>query len=299
MADLPDLNDLQLLLDVVEHGSIGAAASARGLSQPQASRRLADFERRLGVSLFVRSNRGTALTPEGRVVADWATLTIAAAENFTRSVDGLRAARRRDIRVAVSMTIAEHLAPGWLAILQHTHPDLTPSLSVSNSAGVAELVRSGECELGFVESSTRYAGLRRRRFGGDTLVVAVANDHPWAARRSVAADELAQGRLLAREVGSGTRDALEAALARRGLTVAPGPTLASNSALKSAAAAGLGAVVVSELSLRQELRTGALSEVAVDDLDLTRTFWAIWRDHDRLSDAAAAVASAARKQLDS
>ncbi|WP_129786179.1 LysR family transcriptional regulator [Promicromonospora panici] len=293
MAELPNLEDLQLLLDVVEKGSIGAAATARGLSQPQASRRLADFERRLGVLLLVRTNRGSDLTAAGKVVADWATLTVTAAQNFTRSVAVLRETRRRDVRAGVSLTIAEHLAPQWLAVLQRERPDLAPSLTVNNSAGVADLVRSGTCDVGFVETSTRYAGLSRCRLGGDRLVVAVAPNHPWASARSITAAQLGAAGLLVREPGSGTRDTLEAALDQRGVPLLPGPTLASNYALKASAAAGLGPVVLSELSLRQELQTGVLHQVQVSDIDLSREFWIVWREREALTPAASALVSVA------
>lgn len=295
MADLPDLEDLQLLLDVVEQGSIGAAARARGLSQPQASRRLAEFERRTGVPLLLRTNRGTDLTPAGKVVADWATLAVTAARNFTRSVAVLSETRQRDIRAAVSLTIAEHLAPQWLAALQRDRPDLAPSLIVNNSAGVADLVRSGKCDVGFVESATPYTGLRRRRLGGDRLIVAVAPNHAWASSESITANQLGAAELLVRELGSGTRDTLEAALHQRGVLLVPGSTLASNYALKASAAAGLGPVVLSDLSLHQELQTGALRQVEVSDLDLSRQFWVVWREQEALSPAAAALVSVARQ----
>lgn len=293
MANEPDLGDLQLLSDVVALGSIGAAAAAHGLSQPQASRRMTRLERRLGVAILVRSNRGTTLTPAGKVVVDWATLLLNAARNFSASVAMLRTTQRQDASVAVSMTIAEHRAPAWLAELARHRPDVNVTVTVGNSTEVASMVREGRIALGFVETSVRLPGLRKRRIGGDRLRVAVAPGHPWTRVGSIGPEALADAGVLVRETGSGTRDTLESALRSHGLALRPGATLASNSALKAAAAAGVGPVVLSELSLRPELADGRLQEVEVTGLKLGRAFWAVTRPHDTLSEAAEAVLRAA------
>ncbi|MCH7230561.1 LysR family transcriptional regulator [Glycomyces sp. L485] len=293
MANVPDLADLQLLADVVAHGSIGAAAAAHGLSQPQASRRMTRLERQLGVPILVRSNRGTTLTPAGKVVVDWATLLLNAAQNFSASVAMLRTTQRNDTSVAVSMTIAEHRAPKWLAEMARRHPEIQVTVTVGNSTEVAAMVRDGRAALGFVETSTRLPGLRRRRIGGDLLRVAVPPAHPWAARESIGPRDLAEAGVLVREPGSGTRDTLESALGAHGLELTPGTTLASNAALKAAAVAGVGPVVLSELSLREELADGRLAAVEVTGLDLGRDFWAVTRPHDTPTDAARAVLQAA------
>jgi DNA-binding transcriptional LysR family regulator len=57
-----DVEELQLLRAVAEHGSINRAAAALSLSQPALTRRVHRLERRLGVQLLVRTSRGTTLT---------------------------------------------------------------------------------------------------------------------------------------------------------------------------------------------------------------------------------------------
>lgn len=289
-APHPDLDDLAVLVLVARVGSIGQAAAELGLSQPTVSRRMSGLERSLRVSLLHRSRRGTTLTPSGRVVVDWAATLLAAADDFRRSVHTLRDQASVTVRAAVSMTIAEHHAPDWLARLQARSPSTAVSLSVDNSTEVADQVEAGTVEIGFVESPTVRRGLHRRRVGWDRLVVAVAPAHEWASsRRPIAGTDLAAAPLLVREPGSGTRETIERAFARGALTLSPGLVMASNTALKSAAVAGLGAVVVSELALTTELSTGRLVEVDVVGLDLRRPLSAVWRRGSTLSPAAAAL----------
>lgn len=290
----PDLDDLAVLVLVAETGSIGRAAARLGLSQPSVSRRMTGLERSLRVPLLYREPRGTTLTPAGKAVVDWATVLLGAADDFTRSVQALRVQRAVAVRAAVSMTLAEHLTPRWLTTLRQSAPDAVVSVTVANSTEVAALVEAAHVDIGFVESPAVRRGLRRRRIGTDTLVVAVAPGHEWAGPGSISARTLAATPLLVREPGSGTRETIEHALDRAGLELLPGLELASNTALKSAAVAGMGPVVVSALAVADELAAGRLVQVAVRGLDLSRPLQAIWRAGSTLSPSAAALLAAAR-----
>lgn len=291
----PDLDDLAVLVLVAETGSIGRAAARLGLSQPSVSRRMTALERSLRVPLLYRETRGTTLTPAGKAVVDWAAVLLGAADDFTRSVQTLRVQRAVAVRAAVSMTLAEHLTPRWLTTLRRTAPDAVVSLTVVNSTEVAALVEAAHVDIGFVESPTVRRGLRRRRIGTDALVVAVAPGHEWAGQRSISAGTLAATPLLVREPGSGTRETIEHALASAGLDLLPGMELASNTALKSAAVAGMGPVVVSALAVADELAAGRLVRVVVRGLDLSRPLQAIWRAGTELSPSATALLAAARE----
>lgn len=278
MTAAPDLDDLSVLVLVAKAGSIGQAASQLGLTQPSVSRRMAALERSLGVVLLHRTRRGSSLTPAGRVVVDWASTLLAAADDFSRSVATLRGERDESIRVAVSMTIAEHHAPGWVAKLAARAPRVRVSLSVTNSTEVADRVENREADVGFLESPTIRDSLDRRRFAWDELVVAVAPTHPWAGLgRPLRAAELAESRLLVREPGSGTRETLEHAFASSGLTLQADVEMASNTALRSAAIAGIGPVVLSAAALESDLTAGRLVAVPLEDLPLRRPLSAVWR----------------------
>jgi DNA-binding transcriptional LysR family regulator len=289
-ARRPDLDDLAVLVQVAKVGSIGQVAAQLGMSQPSVSRRMTALEKFLRVSLLQRTRRGTTLTPTGRVVVDWASTLLAAADDFTRSVQTLRDQRAVAVRAAVSMTIAEHYAPGWLATLHSRSPESVVSLMVHNSTEVAELVETGAADVGFLESPTVRRTLHRRRIGWDKLTVAVPPDHEWAGRRRpVTAKELAGAPLLVREPGSGTRETVDTALKREGLELSPGLVMASNTALKSAALAGMGPVVLSDLALASELEHGQLVQVRLSDLTLRRPLSAVWRRDEPLSPSAASL----------
>jgi DNA-binding transcriptional LysR family regulator len=292
----PDLDLLRLLAAVAETGSLGRAAANRGISQPAASQRMRTLERRLGLTLLDRSPTGSRLTPAGASVVDWARPLLLAADELSRAVSALRDRRARRLRVAASLTVADHLVPQWLVRLHAAHPDSSVALQVTNSERVASAVLDRQADIGFVEGVAGPAGLRSRVVGGDELVLTVAPGHPWARRRSpITPAELAEVPLVVREPGSGTREAVEHALATAGLRLRPGLELGSLTSIRAAVAAGEGPALLSSLAVADDLAVGRLRTVATSGLQLRRRFRAVWRaDAEPASIAVALLAIALR-----
>ncbi|MBB2968093.1 LysR substrate-binding domain-containing protein [Leifsonia aquatica] len=274
----PDLDSLRLLVGVAASGSLSRAAQAAGVSQQAASARMAALERDLGVALLTRTSHGTSPTEAGAIVVEWATELLAAVDRFSSATAALRAPASGSLRVAASMTISEHLAPAWLTALRAAEPGVRIELTAANSVGVVEAVRGGAADLGFIETPDLPSGLPHRTIATDELVVVVGPRHPWARRRSgVTAAELAAAPLVVRESGSGTRLALERALAEAGLApVEPALALSTTSAIRSTVAAGAGPAALSILAVRDQLAQGTLVQVRVLDLRVIRPLTAIW-----------------------
>ena len=115
---VPELGALELLLAIARTGSLNAAGREVGVTQQAASSRLSSMEAQTGVQLVVRTARGSTLTPAGAVVAEWAARLVEVAEQLEVGISTLRDDRRSRLRVSASLTVAEHLLPGWLVSLQ-------------------------------------------------------------------------------------------------------------------------------------------------------------------------------------
>ena len=219
---VPDIRALELLLTIASSGSLGAAAREHRISQPAVTGRVQGIERLVGLRLVQRTRHGSTLTPAGALVADWARTVVTAAETLDAGVAALREHRDARLRVASSLTVAEYLLPAWLVAFAREHPETTVSLTAVNSTEVARLVLGGAVDIGFIEGPNTPMDLTSRPVGADRLVVVVAPSHPWARRRRpVTAAELRETRLVQREPESGTRAALDHALAGVGPATTP------------------------------------------------------------------------------
>jgi DNA-binding transcriptional LysR family regulator len=285
-AHMPDLSAIEIFLAIARTGSLGAAAREFGLTQQAVSARLASIEAQTGVALVVRTPRGSQLTPAGVVVAEWADRLLDVAQHVDAGLASLRSERRKRVKVAASLTIAEQLMPRWLVSLQVTANRLgvtTPEviMTATNSDHAIAAVRDGAADLGFIETPHIPTGLRSRVVGHDELVVIVPAQHKWVRRqRSLTAAELSQTPLVTREPGSGTRDSLTAALCQAlgNATQQAHPVLelSSAAAVRAAVAVGAGPAVMSRLAVADDLAIGRLRTVAVPELNLRRELRAIW-----------------------
>ncbi|SNS80314.1 LysR family transcriptional regulator [Rhodococcoides kyotonense] len=276
---VPDLAALDVMVSVARLGSMSAAGREHGLSQQAVSARIRAAEKDIGLRVFHRTTSGVELTPEGVAVLGWAENVLTAADTFATGVRSLLREERAHLTVAASMTVAEHLVPGWVVMMRSRFPDVNTSVRLMNSTEVAQQVLDGRADLGFVEGPDVPAGLGQRVVAVDELLVVTGTDHPWARRGSVSIDELAATALVQREPGSGTRTTFEN-------TVHPSapPLLELNSvtAIKSAVTSAGAPGVLSSLAVASDIRDGRLVRIVVDGLTMPRQLRAIWNQQEPL-----------------
>ena len=191
--------------------------------------------------------------------------------------EALVAEQGSQLRVAASLTVAEHLLPGWIAALHRESPDVILAVEVTNSSKVLARVSDGSADVGFVEGNEPGLDMMSTVVvRSDRLVVVVDTAHPWSRRQSaVLGRELAAAELIVREPGSGTREVLDNALSPWG-----GPRsrleLGSTASILAAARRGEGPAVLSALAVAEDISAGFLVAVPTEDIDLTRSLRAVW-----------------------
>src|SRR3954468_15378203 len=97
---------------VAELGSLRAAASALGVTEPAVSAAVAALRADLGDPLFRRSGSGISLTPGGRALATRAREIVPLADRTRREVTQASSAGR--LRVLATAACAEHVAEAVL-----------------------------------------------------------------------------------------------------------------------------------------------------------------------------------------
>jgi DNA-binding transcriptional LysR family regulator len=160
---------------------------------------------------------------------------------------------------------------------------------VSDSVSVIKDVEQGRASLGLVGQKPEKSHFEIQPIGSDSLVLVVPPRHPWATRQTISLKSLAGEPLIVRELGSGSRLALEKSLERAGTSLVDLNIVlefGSNSAIKDAVKRGLGVAFLSRLSVKGELDSKGLRAVAVRGLSLKRDFFLIYNRRRPLSPAA-------------
>lgn len=301
-SKMPQLADLDLLLSVGSHGSVGKAAQAHSLSQPAASIRISAMERRLGIQLLERSPAGSKLTEDGEILAKYARNVIEAARELLEFGSGARSGETKRLRVAGSPAISEHLLPEWLNRSRFSFGEVRVEVQSGGVDALRGMIQTGLADLAFIDGWCE-AGDRGQRHDRDDLVtrnicddelaVVVGSDHPWATRSTpLTVAELAGAPLVVRERGSGLREftdeLLDAAHAPQSHVELP-----SNAAIKQAVATSRRVTVLNVSTVRAELAEGRLHLVAVDQDMPAKPIYAAWSERRGLPGYAAELVEVA------
>src|SRR5437879_2672017 len=111
LGRLADWDAARIFLEVVRCGSFRSASERLNLSINAVRRRIDDFERQVGATLFTRDVHGTRLTDEGSQVVSAVERMEAAAFELLRTGDCVANPLSGEVRVAIT----EGLGTFWLA----------------------------------------------------------------------------------------------------------------------------------------------------------------------------------------
>ncbi|GAB3165598.1 LysR family transcriptional regulator [Amycolatopsis stemonae] len=293
-SKMPQLADLDLLLSVESHGSVGKAAQAHSLSQPAASIRISAMERRLGLRLLERSPAGSKLTEDGEMLAKYARNVMQAARELLEFGSGARSSEAKRLRVAGSPAIAEHLIPEWLNRLGFSFGEARVEVQTGSVDSLRQLIRASHVDLAFIDGWCQAGGPRQqardelvtRYICDDKLAVVVGSRHPWAARSTpLTVPELAAAPLVLRERGSGLREFTDELLGTAGVPQSY-VEFPSTSAIKQAVATSRRVTVLNVSTVRAELAEGRLHLVPVDREMPAKPLYAAWSERRGLPEHA-------------
>jgi DNA-binding transcriptional LysR family regulator len=263
------LDQLQIFIAVAEREHVTRAADALGLAPPSVSAAVASLEREFGTKLFHRVGRGIVVTEGGKLLLDEARALVNRADAVKLAMREFTGLSRGRLQIKASQTIANHFLPARLVDFHQAYPGVALVVSVGNSTEVVAAVIRGDIELGFVEGPEEEfqdPRLAIELIARDDLVMVASANHPWATRDKLAAEDLAAGKWVLREEGSGTRAAFVKALDVLGVPYANlniAIELPSNSGVLAAVLAGAGTTILSKRVCDDAMKAGSLKRLPV------------------------------------
>lgn len=273
-----DVRQLEIFVKVAEFGSFSRAAEALLLTQPTVSEHIRSLEEELGVRLLDRLGRGAAPTKAGQLLLGYARRIQELHREARQALDQFQGRMSGELVVGASTIPGEYILPALIGRFKEKYPDIAISLLIGDSQRVVEWVLEGRAEVGVAGGHLPHRSLEYRELMPDELVVVVSGSHPWHGRKSATLDEVRREPLIVRERGSGSRQALERALAEVGLDLSAFRVvgeMGSTQAIKQAVKAGVGISLISKRAVGEECQYGLLHCVKVKDLRFSRAFYLV------------------------
>lgn len=212
------LSHLRLIAAIAEHGRLQTAAEALALTQPAASRALAEIERMLGAKLFERRARGMTPTLVGEALARRAQAMTVEMAALAREVEELRGGRGGLVRVgAVTGPAVSCLAPA-LRRLRAEAPEVEAQVEVAPSGVLVRGLEAGAFDfvIGRLLPESDRRAYRLAPGRAEVVRFVTRRAHPLAQAKGLSLRALAGGEWVIQERGTPVRQAVEEALAKAG-----------------------------------------------------------------------------------
>jgi DNA-binding transcriptional LysR family regulator len=273
-----NVSQLRTFVEIVDRGSFSEAARSMGVSQPAVTMQIQGLEADLGATLLERRYRRVDLTEAGRSLLPTARKVLGELEGARAAIDGLSDTVGGHLELAVSTTPGQYILPRLLGSFLKTHPEVSVSLRVYDSADVVARVESGEAHLGMTGAKLPHAKADFEQMGTDDLLMVCPPGSPLAGRTNLTLAQVAEHPFIVRESGSGTRLVFEKALKDGGVDPADLQVvmeLGTSEAIVNAVEGGMGVGVVSHWMADKALALGTVAKVDVPGFPVSRPFYAV------------------------
>jgi DNA-binding transcriptional LysR family regulator len=272
---------MEAVISLVEERSFSRAAKRMLLTQPALTKNIKNVEDSLGVLVVNRSNTGISLTPEGKILYDYAQRMVKLRDEAKTKIVKLQENTGGDIYIGASTIPANYILPRALSAFCKINPDIRIYIKTADSEEAMNMVLDNEVEIGCIGKKPLNKKLTAEPLWKDRLILAVPKLHPWRKKKSITLPELLNEPFVIREKGSATRELFESCLKESKATSLSQfnirGELGSSEAIKEAVIAGMGVSVISIHAVERELSQGLLFEVPFQGCPMERNFYLIYR----------------------
>ena len=267
------LDDLNLFVEIVEAGSLNAAAQKLAIPPSTLTRRLQKLEKMLGCKLLSRSTRQTTPTQEGWQYFEQCRPLLQALYQTTQHLDETFNQISGSIRVLAPVNLANGiLAPAWIGFMKQ-NPSIKLTLQLNNKT--ENLIETG-ADVAIRVGRQPDSQLNMRKLGSIHTNVLVASAEYLKHSQKITPENLEQHRLIVAEPLSVWT--LFHEHSKEKLRILPRANLQVNDlylALK-ACCAGMGILYCPITICAEKIEQGALVQVLPQWQTEPREIFAVW-----------------------
>ncbi|GGD47291.1 LysR family transcriptional regulator [Pseudoxanthomonas indica] len=211
---------LLLLLHLYEQRSVLRAAEAANMTQPAASKLLAEMESLLGVPLFERHARGVEPTWYGQVLIRRARFALSEIGRAHDEIAAMRNGRMGQAAIGTVVNPGTNLIPQAIAAVKRDFPDILIKVEMDYSRPLVAKLLDGQLDIviGRIMGPEGAGDLDFEPLADEPHAVIVRAGHPLAQRDKVSHADLADYGWIMPPAASVLRSRLDAVFLENGLS---------------------------------------------------------------------------------
>ena len=185
------LRDLDILMAVIQTGSMGKAASRFNMTQPAVSKVMADLEHTLGVRLLERSRRGAEATPHGAALVKCGVAVFDELRQGVQGLEFLSDPAAGEVRIGTTEPIASAIVSPVIDRLSRQYPRLSFHVVTGERTMIGRELSERTIDLAIFRTTGTVAAKHSAEvLFHDFSVVAAGTNNPLTRRRRITLAEL-------------------------------------------------------------------------------------------------------------
>ena len=276
----------ETFLTVCQTMNFTVAAKQLNITQPAVSQHIHFLEDQYHTSLFIYRNKQLFLTRSGEILRKHL-LTVkndekAILEELKSNFTGIET-----LSIGVTMTIGEYAIVDKLANFLIHHPEINIHLHYDNTFQLLKLLDHGQISMAIVEGNYPKENYSHKKYSTEDYIAVCAASHHFFTDHPHTVNDLLYERLLVREKGSGTRNILEQSLIARGLHISDFihyTQVENMHTIIDLLKKDCGISFLYKIAVENELQSGILREISLDDFKMQHDFNIIWEKHSIYTD---------------
>ncbi len=282
---------IETFLTVCQTMNFTTAARQLNITQPAVSQHIHFLEEHYHTTLFQYRNKQLFLTRTGEILYKHL-LTMkndetAILEELNSTSSGIES-----LSIGVTMTIGEYAIVDKLAGFLIHHPEMNLHIYYGNTAQLLNLLDGGQIRLAIVEGNYTKTNYSHKKYSTEDYIAVCAASHRFAVKHPHTISDLIHERLLIRENGSGTRNILEQNLTARGLHISDFihyTEVENMHTIIGLLKKDCGITFLYRIAVEDELRSGTLKKIPLDDFKMQHDFDIIWEKDSIYTDKYLAI----------
>jgi DNA-binding transcriptional LysR family regulator len=290
-----DFDQLTTFVEVAKLGSFSRAGEKVFRSQSAVSAQIRQLEEAYGEKLLDRSGKSVRLTPAGEVLFDYAMRLLRLRDESLRAVADQAATPRGVLVVGANEATCLYVLPDVFAEYHRLYPQVQVSIYRNFSRKVLQRLEEGAIDVGIVTMPVKSPSLKAHAIYRDRLMLMVSCANPLSERKSIRMAEIASQPLIFPKTGF-TRQLLDKYFRPYRSQLRITMELPSVGMIKRFVAANLGVSLISEGFTRDQVQSGEVKVIEIEDVKLWRELGVVYRRDRSLPASASAFIALVRSR---
>jgi LysR family hydrogen peroxide-inducible transcriptional activator len=271
------LNELRYIVAVAQERNFRRAAEKSFISQPALSLAIQKLEEELGLKIFERGKNNISVTPVGSEIIGQAQRTLEDVEHIREIARQGKDQLAGILRLGIIYSVGPYLLPDLVPKLKKIAPEMPLEIEENITANLDTLLRNGKLDVIIIALPYGDAGIVTLPVYDEPFEVVVGNDHHWAKRRSIKAQELSAEKVLLLDSGHCFSNQVAEAcpeLERKGADIQQGTSFET---IRNMVASGLGITVLPASANSARFRNPLLQVIPFANPVPSRRIALAWR----------------------